>query len=148
MSHRMSCTFIRVSVCSSVYVYVHNLARQSATTHSCVCCIHNVARQSVKTHSCVYYRLAKTHRIPYLYRSFSAKETYILWLFLWKIICNLGDPMSLRHPVLIQSSSTECKNTMVCVSHTQSRSIKCEDTLLCILYTQRFCSFVYVTHTR
>jgi len=27
------------------------------------------------------YRVAKTHRIPYLYRSFSAKVTYIQWLF-------------------------------------------------------------------
>ena len=27
------------------------------------------------------YRVAKTHRIPYLYRSFSAKVTYIWWLF-------------------------------------------------------------------
>jgi len=25
----------------------------------------------------ILYRVAKTHRIPYLYRSFSAKETYI-----------------------------------------------------------------------
>ena len=28
-----------------------------------------------------YYRVAKTHRMPYLYRSFSAKEPYIRWLF-------------------------------------------------------------------
>jgi len=27
--------------------------------------------------SCAYYRVAKTHRIPYLYRSFSAKEPFI-----------------------------------------------------------------------
>ena len=27
------------------------------------------------------YRAAKTHRMPYLYRSFSAKEPYNLWLF-------------------------------------------------------------------
>jgi len=27
------------------------------------------------------YRVAKTHRIPYLYRTFSAKVTYIKWLF-------------------------------------------------------------------
>jgi len=27
------------------------------------------------------YRVAKTHRIPYLHRSFSAKVTYIWWLF-------------------------------------------------------------------
>jgi len=27
------------------------------------------------------YRVAKTHRMPYLYRSFSAKEPYNYWLF-------------------------------------------------------------------
>jgi len=27
-----------------------------------------------------YYRVAKPHKIPYLYRSFSAKEPYSLWL--------------------------------------------------------------------
>jgi len=43
------------------------------------------------------YRVAKTHRIPYLYRSFSTKVTSIPWLFLWKMICILGDPMSFRH---------------------------------------------------
>jgi len=30
------------------------------------------------------YRVAKTHRIPYLYTSFSAKVTYIQWLFYGK----------------------------------------------------------------
>jgi len=30
------------------------------------------------------HRVAKTHRIPYLYRSFSAKEPYISWLFCGK----------------------------------------------------------------
>ena len=30
------------------------------------------------------YRVAKTQRIPYLYRSFSAKVTYIYWLFCGK----------------------------------------------------------------
>ena len=48
------------------------------------------------------YRVAKTHKIPYLYRSFSAKvcksDLYLVAL-LWKMACNLGDPTSLRHPV-------------------------------------------------
>jgi len=30
------------------------------------------------------YRMLKTHRIPYLHRSFSAKVTYIQWLFCGK----------------------------------------------------------------
>ena len=45
------------------------------------------------------YRVAKTHRIPYLYRSFFRKSDIYSMALLWKIICNLGDPMSLRHPV-------------------------------------------------
>ena len=32
----------------------------------------------------IEYRVAKTHRIHYLYRSFSAKVTYIQWLFCGK----------------------------------------------------------------
>ena len=47
----------------------------------------------------VGYRVAKTDRIPYLYRSFFCKSDLCLVALLWKIICNLGDPMSLRHPV-------------------------------------------------
>ena len=34
-------------------------------------------RESVFVRVREYYRVAKTHRIPYLYRSFSAKVTYI-----------------------------------------------------------------------
>jgi len=30
------------------------------------------------------YVVGKTQRMPYLYRSFSAKEPYILWLFCGK----------------------------------------------------------------
>jgi len=51
-----------------------------------------------RAESAVCYRVAKTHRIPYLYRSFSAKSPIFSGSF-WKMICNLGDPKSLRHPV-------------------------------------------------
>jgi len=51
------------------------------------------------------YRVAKTHRIPYLCRSFSAKSYLYLVALLWKMICNLGDPMSLCHPVARYSIS-------------------------------------------
>jgi len=40
----------------------------------------------------------KTHRIPYLHRSFYESDLYLAAL-LWKMMCNLGDPMSLGHPV-------------------------------------------------
>ena len=32
----------------------------------------------------IWHRVAKTHRVPYLYRSFSAKEIYDCWLFCGK----------------------------------------------------------------
>jgi len=36
------------------------------------------------------YRVAKTHRIPYLYRSFFAKVTWIWWLFCGKLSATCG----------------------------------------------------------
>ena len=67
---------------SFIYVTWHRWqeARTSTCIYACVCvCTY--------THACLYiftwhtcwgeYRVAKTHRIPYLYRSFSAKEPYI-----------------------------------------------------------------------
>jgi len=57
---------------------------------------------------CSHYRVAKTHRIPYLYRSFFRKSDLYLVALLWKIICKIRDPMSLRHSVLCNSISTSC----------------------------------------
>ena len=37
----------------------------------------NLGRIHVQNKEQSYYRVAKTHNIPYLYRSFSAKVTYI-----------------------------------------------------------------------
>ena len=45
----------------------------------------------------VEYRVAQSHRVPYLHRSFSAKEPYKQWLFCEKMTCNLSHPMGLRH---------------------------------------------------
>jgi len=45
-----------------------------------------------------WYRVAQSHRMPYLDRYFSAKEPYNWWLF-FKMTCNLRHPMGLRHPV-------------------------------------------------
>jgi len=33
-------------------------------------------KERARTHAIEYYRVAKTHRMPYLSRSFSAKEPY------------------------------------------------------------------------
>jgi len=38
----------------------------------------------------IYYRVAKMHRTPYLYRCPSAKETYNSWLFSAKRPATLG----------------------------------------------------------
>ena len=43
---------------------------------------------------------SRTHRMPYLHRSFSAKEPYHHWLFCRKETCNLRHPMHLCHPVV------------------------------------------------
>jgi len=53
------------------------------------------------------YRVAKTHRMPYLLRSFSTKEPYNLWLCCEKMTCNLRHPMGLRHPVSNNSIQIE-----------------------------------------
>ena len=45
---------------------------------------------------------------------FSAKVTYIQWLFGGKIICNLGDPMRLGHPV---SRALSISQTQVVTGH-------------------------------
>jgi len=46
------------------------------------------------------YRVAKTHRMPYLYRSFSAKEPPIIGLFCGKWPVKIRHPVGLRHPVM------------------------------------------------
>jgi len=46
-----------------------------------------------------WYRVAKTHRIPYLHRSFSAKEPLIVGLFCGKWRMKIRHPMALRHHV-------------------------------------------------
>ena len=54
--------YIYTHIYEFVYTYVH------LYIHMCTCTLYQ-------------YRVAKTRRIPYLYRSFSAKVTYIYWLF-------------------------------------------------------------------
>jgi len=64
-------------------MYVWQVVTQLCDTpHSVAVCCGVWQRVAATTH--VYYRVAKTHRIPYLYRSFSAKVTYISWLFCGK----------------------------------------------------------------
>ena len=66
------------------------------------------------------YRVAKTHRIPYPYRSFFCKSYLYLVALLWKMICNLGDPMCLRHPVhLIDTVIQRLISNQSYMSHTR-----------------------------
>jgi len=70
----------------------------------CICaciCVYVCICVAIRKCAAMCYRVAKTHRISYLYRSFSTKVTYIYVALLRTMICNLGDPMSLRHPVSI-----------------------------------------------
>ena len=53
--------------------------------HRVACGVVNIMSHLVTSR---IYRVAKTHRIPFLYRSFSAKVTHIVLAFLWKMICN------------------------------------------------------------
>ena len=64
----MKCMYVKYHVC---VVYEMHVREISWMYMKCM---------YVKYHVCVFnvkYRVAKTHRIPYLYRSFSAKEPYI-----------------------------------------------------------------------
>jgi len=46
------------------------------------------------------YRVAKTHRMPYLHRSFSAKEPYLISDSFTERDLQLKASMGLRHPVI------------------------------------------------
>jgi len=56
------------------------------------------------------YRVAKTHRMPYLYRSLFAKEPYNYWNFR-KETCDLGPPMQIHLPV--HTNTRICKYTYI-----------------------------------
>jgi len=95
---KRECLYACVCVCTCINAYT-DVYTNKFRSHSmgkgerekeCVCvCINAYAdvymneTRSHRMHTQRYahtlnaYRVAKTHRIPYLYRSFSAKETYI-----------------------------------------------------------------------
>jgi len=53
--------------------------------------------------------------MPYLYRSFSAKEPCNQWLFCEKMTCNLRHPMGFRNPVYRVTALGVVKNGVACV---------------------------------
>jgi len=62
---------VRVNKCSAFDAHVYCVYTYMYVDNMHVHQIHNAD----------VYRVAKTHRIPYLYRSISTKVTYIQWLF-------------------------------------------------------------------
>jgi len=73
-----------LSVCCSV---LHCVAVCCSVLQCVAVCWHHMHHEGSLTRfsrSGICYRVAKTHRIPYLYRSFSAQVTYIWWLFCGK----------------------------------------------------------------
>ena len=59
----------------------------------CTCCIPQKPHSMIFWHHFeghVWYRVVKTQRMPYLYRSFSTKEPYNHWLFCGKSLASEG----------------------------------------------------------
>ena len=81
----VSCSVLPVSIiwpllgCSNSRFCVHVHVRVSTYARARMCvCVYVCASVRGCALVCAHtYRVAKTHRIPYLYRSFSAKEPYI-----------------------------------------------------------------------
>jgi len=66
-------------------------------------------------HATHIYRVAKTYRMPYLYRSFTEEKNPLkLVAPLRKMTCNLRHPMGLRHPVWMSPMKETCQ-TYECV---------------------------------
>ena len=78
---------IRMYMCIHIHIYIYK---------SCLCIfvvLHLIG-------CAARYRVAKTHRMPYLYRSFSTKEPPIIGLFCGKWPAKIRHPIGLRHPVM------------------------------------------------
>ena len=58
------CVYVCVCICLCVWIFSKEIQKYKEPT------------TRAATHSLPHYRVAKTHTIPYLYRSFSAKEPY------------------------------------------------------------------------
>ena len=84
-AYMQECMYI--CTCTCVYFSMRTCVRIDSCMCVCMCACMRV-RVCVGVDTLTFprlrtsaYRVAKTHRIPYLYRSFSAKEPYIQWLF-------------------------------------------------------------------
>jgi len=99
------CVHMYLHMCTYVFTYVHICIYTCVHMYLFICTYvfkyvyiwsshHDTHAITITSRWIATYRVAKTHRIPYLY------DLYLVAL-LWKMICNLGDPMSLRHPVQV-----------------------------------------------
>ena len=78
----------------------HHIQIYYVTSHTNIWCTpHTYASLSRYTLQCNTYRVAKTHKILYLYKLFSAKKSLELKALLQKETCNLKHPMHLRHAI-------------------------------------------------
>ena len=91
------CVYIHIYQYANMYIFVY--------THIQYTHIHIHIYTHTHTYVCMSIckyanRVAKTRRIPYLIRLFQQKSPILSGSFV-EMICNLGDPMSLRHPVIM-----------------------------------------------
>jgi len=59
----------------------HSLSLSLSLTHTHILCIQDTHTPWHRRHTHSVHRVAKTHKMSYLYRSFCAKEPYKYWLF-------------------------------------------------------------------
>ena len=103
------CIPIRVYICIRTYLYIYTYKYAYVCMYVYVSHIHifihfigqiKIPLLLPNTHQVtIHYRAAKTHRMPHICRSFSAKEPYNEWLFCGKATYKLRHPTGFRHPV-------------------------------------------------
>ena len=128
------CSVLQCAICiaSQRVLYAsapwqHVIHKANTHTHTHTGCHHFVVQhtpyaQQTHTHvaclgSVVQLQVTKTHRMPYLYRSFSAKEPHNEWLFCGKMTCNFSHPMSLCHPVHVIRVDPHCNTLQHTATH-------------------------------
>jgi len=78
------CVYVNVHVYIWVFIYLYvSVSRNYYLGGKVSCRVNGVC--SVVGYGFMLYKMANMHRMPYLYRSFPAKEPYNSWLFRGKI---------------------------------------------------------------
>ena len=71
---------------------------------------------------------------------FKQKSPVYIVALLWRMICNLGDPMSLRHPVImcdVKGRKCNFKTTISTLSHLNTLQHQCAGSLYTVAKTHR-----------